>query len=406
MNIGRAILAWCGAAALAGAACAQGEWVLIGRDLEERRVELTRVEREEIWFVEEGGRAGSVGIERVLALVHARPAAERPPRELPWITRQRELRSPDGGALEADAFEGVLELVNGQRWVGTLVSARGESVSWLVEDAVVLEAPLESVRGAAIHGPIDAARASWDGLDDRVLLRNGDVVDGFVALLGASVVVEGAGETPIGLVSGVLLANPPGAASGTIVRTERGSVLSVGGLTVTATGRVRAEVRAGADADGATGGGELVITTGQVRSIGFAPGAYTALASIAPAAVETPGGLSPEPVRVHPDAALGVGAIELRGPVRVEWRLERGAARFAARAVLPPAAWAWGDCEVVVRTDDGREVQRERLYADRPEAELRAALGGATALTIEIERGRGGAVQDRVVLERAMVSWR
>ncbi len=106
------------------------------------------------------------------------------------------------------------------------------------------------------------------------------------------------------------------------------------------------------------------------------------------------------------DPTLGVDSLELQGPVRVDWVLPRPAARFAATAALPPAMWAWGDCEVVVRTADGREVQRERLSADHPEAALRVPLGGQTGFSIEIEQGRAGAVQDRIVLERPLVTWR
>lgn len=404
MTAHKHIAAILGLLSLAPASLAQGEWVLVRRDLTEQHVELAGLDHGELTFLDSSGNTRSARVSDLLALVHSRPPAERPPRELPWITRQLEVfgQREQPHQSEPHPFEGVIERTDGQRWVGALVSPRGQSVTWLVEGSLLLDAPLDAIEAAAIHGPIDDARASWDGLTDRVALTNGDLVQGFVATLGPQVKVEtasaGAPELPIERVAGVLLANPPTHAEGTIVRTDAGSVIAVRGLVITPTGHVSAEA-------GSSGGG-LGITTTQLRSIDFAPDAYAGLASIKPLSVTTPDGDDPAPARTVPDDTLGVAGLDLQGPVRIAWELPRPAARFAARATLPPAMWAWGDCELVVRTGDGLEAFRQRLNADRPEADIRVPLGGQTSLSIEIESGRAGAVQDRLVLDRPIVTWR
>ena len=382
---------------------AQGDWLLIGRDLTERRVEITQLEAGTLLFVDEAGRSGNAAVADLLALINARPPAERPARELPWITRQLEVFGEPTAAPDAAPFVGELELADGQRWVGTRGSARAESLSWLVEDSLVLDASLDSLRAAAINAPIGDARASWGAVDDRLILTNGDIVDGFVASIGPTVRIEtpaGDTETPIDRVAGLLLANPATDPTGAIVHTQRGSIIAVTSLAITATGHCSAEV------NGESLVGGLGIRTSELRAVDLAPGDYIGLAGRPPHAVTAPGGTSPTAPRTVTDPTLGVDSLELQGPVRVDWVHHMPAARCAATAALPPAMWAWGDCEVVVRTADGREVQRERLSADHPEAALRVPLGGQTGFSIEIEQGRAGAVQDRIVLERPLVTWR
>ena len=77
-------------------AWSQGEWVLIDRDLRERRVELTQLRDSAVWFTDEAGRARSEPTAGLLAIIHERLPEERPPRELPWLTQQMEMFGQDG----------------------------------------------------------------------------------------------------------------------------------------------------------------------------------------------------------------------------------------------------------------------------------------------------------------------
>ncbi len=393
----------------AGVAGAQNAWRLIGRDLGEERVELTRLEGGVVSFVDASGRARERALSDLLAAVHELPPAERVPRELPWITRQLQRFSPGGGGEALEEMEGVsgfvgrLELVDGQVWVGTLLRADGQSLSWFVEDAVVMSVALDRVRAASLRGSIEAARVAWSGVDDRVVLGNGDVLDGFVDEIGSQVRVETGGRVvtvPTDRVAGVLLANPEVVAEGMVLRTVAGSRVAVGEVEVSLTGRVRAAVAR------EEGTAEVSFDGEEVLSLVVSPDGVGSLGSIEPAEISTRGELRGGfGLEVVPDEELGFDGFVLRGPVVVRWALPRAGRRFAVRATLPAAMWAWGDCEVVVLTGDGREAARERLWADRPSVEINVPLGGMAGMSIEIVSGESGPVQDRVVFSRPIVGW-
>jgi hypothetical protein len=109
----------------------------------------------------------------------------------------------------------------------------------------------------------------------------------------------------------------------------------------------------------------------------------------------------PEPTAMPDRTALGLSPVEFRGPVSATYVLPDGALWFSAEAKLPVLAREWGDCVLVVRDDD-RQVVSVRLNAERPTASIGVSLTGSV-LTIEITEGTAGPIQDRVVLERAMI---
>jgi len=400
------VISFLAAAGAAHASLAQGEWVLIDRDLREEHVELTQLSEGSVMFSDEEGRARTTPVSELLAVLHERPPEERAARELPWLTQQMEMFGPDGelGPEEAEAEEFVasLGLVNGERWIGSFAGASGASLAWTLGGTVRREAPLERVRAAAIHGPVEAE--GWEGIEDRVVLQNGDVVEGFVASIDTAVRIEtatGEVEVPLDRAAGVLLANPPVAPAGILVWLADGSVVEATTVEFALTGRV--SLGLGSDAPEAV----LPVGATDVLALLFDPGLITGLAVLEPSSISFP----PErlwgraPVAGAP-ARLGIADIDMAGPVSVVWELPRPAARLAAVATLPPAMWAWGDCELVVRAGDGTELLRERLRADRPSVEINVPLGGTRRLGIEVASGGGGPVQDRVILERPMVRWR
>ena len=79
-------------------------------------------------------------------------------------------------------------------------------------------------------------------------------------------------------------------------------------------------------------------------------------------------------------------------------------------AELPEDCRTWGDCVLVMTVGSGehpRELFRAGLNAANPRAEFNLALpksdGRSTALTVTVEAGAFGPIQDRVVLERAVL---
>jgi hypothetical protein len=382
----------------------QGEWILIDHDLHEHRVELNELREGAVTFTDEAGRSRSRAVDSLVAIIHERPPDERASRELPWLTQQMEMFGQDtqlAAEPEPEPFNAWLELSDGQRWMGSFASAWGETISWSLGGAVSLEAPLERVRAAAIHGPIELQ--TWEGVEDRVLMLNGDRVDGFIASIDESIRVESGGgaiEIPLDRAAGVLIANPRTEPDGTLAWLHDGSIIAATSVEISLNGRVVL----GLDAESADRTHQA--PTLDLLGLLFEPSAVAGLSTIAPASVTyPPERLWGSPPVAQPPGLLGLGAIDLVGPVRVVWDLPRPAARLATTATLPPAMWAWGDCEIAVLAEDGADVLRERLHADRPSVEINLPLGGARRVTIEVVSARGGPVQDRVVLGRPLVRW-
>lgn len=406
MTTPRPILALAVAGAAPAAALAQGEWVLIDRRLDRRHVELTQVREGAVTYTDESGRSREEPLENLLGILHERPADERPAREVPWLAQQMEMFRQDTGAApepEPEPFLGRLDLTDGQRWRGELIGGRGQALAWRLGEGQVLEAPLERVVAAEVSAPISLA--GWPRLDDRVMLLNGDTVEGFIAGVNGSLLVESGGnelEIPLSRVAGFALANPPEPPDGRMVWLHDGSVLAVSDIEITITGEAALGLR------GESAGAVYDAVAMDVLAILLDPGAISGLSTLGPTAVVyPPERLLPEPPVREGAGLLGAGDIDLVGPVRVEWEFPRPAVRLAATAILPPAMWAWGDCELVVRMgDEGTVVLRERLRAERPSIDLNLPLGGARRLTIEVLSGEGGPVQDRVVLVRPLVQWR
>ncbi|MFG0259819.1 MAG: hypothetical protein ACF8LK_05635, partial [Phycisphaerales bacterium JB041] len=220
------LVAAAGVAWTAGAARAQNSWRFVARDLTEHVGELTTLEGGVVSYIDEHGRSRRRPVTDFVAAVHELPPEERAPRELPWITRQLDRFSPgvrENELEDTKAFVGRLGLTDGQVWVGTPLSTSGQSVSWFVEDALVLSVGLERIVSAEIYGPLDPrTRADWQAVGDLGALRNGDALDGFIESIDEQVRVESGGDVltvPLDRVAGVLLANPSEPPDGMVVRT-------------------------------------------------------------------------------------------------------------------------------------------------------------------------------------------
>ena len=104
---------------------------------------------------------------------------------------------------------------------------------------------------------------------------------------------------------------------------------------------------------------------------------------------------------------LKLAAIEIPGPMRITWLLPEGSLRLGLEAELPEESRLWGHCNLVVSAAvDGRESElaRRTLSQDTPTTDLSIEVpDGAESLSIAVEPGRYGPIQDRVVLNRAML---
>jgi hypothetical protein len=382
-------LAWnaCGAlaavAAVTAAAGASGNFMLVRRD---HPVEMVTV--------------AEIGAHR---LVHRAGATG-------WVTVPRDecvaLLDPD--AILAPGMRGWLRLADGQRFPGQALSGSrpDEGVlvwiqsSWLGRMEVPLDR-IESVTfvgGAALPAPGDA---------DTLRLANGDCLEGLVTALGDPITVEvfdgeGAGprtvELPLDRVVGVRMVTPPRRPEGRRLWLVDGTVVDVGEVMLGDDGFFRLEGLP-LVAEEEVGRIEMEAVAGvQFDARGLVP-----FAAIAPVRVEGPPTryTVPAPSVVDEFAPLGLGRVEFRGPVSVQYLLPPGSSYLSAEAALPVQARSWGDCELVIREDD-EQIFTARLNAERPAASIGVGLNGSQ-LTVEITEGAGGPVQDQVVLLRAMV---
>jgi hypothetical protein len=341
---------------------------------------------------EDLGPEATMPIADVLAMVQGRDG------ELARVARQPILRRT----------RGMVELRTGERIPGLLGAtppSDPERFSWIQTPLGDLELALEDVAEIIFLMENDPGPIELDD-GDRVVLANGDRLDGFLDSVGIRIgVIRGEGaeeeliEVPVDRVAGIRLvadAARPGErrvwlADGTVVDVDRVRVDGADG---------------GVFVDGRKLGAELLpLNLDDVAAVLFDTRRLRPLSSIELERIEPLGSryhVEP-PTDQQPLAAAGLGVIELRGPMAATWIMPDGAGRFAATAVLPAVARTWGDLELVVL--DGREERfRVRIDGTNPVAEIDVPLSAVERrLTLRLEAGRYGPIMDRIELRLARV---
>jgi hypothetical protein len=357
-----------------------GEFLLIDRALQVTPVHVAEINRREIIVLTDAGIHETIPHDRCIALLRTEP-----------------------GAVEMSA--GVLLLNDGQRLPGQLSAStpsQPNTMTWIHPWLAPINVPLDRVRALRLagHELIPEPRAA-----DVVLMENGDRIEGFVTAIGEVIAVEvdidGRPQTvrvPFERVASLALVTPDRQPTGTRVWFAGATVLDVQELSVGDDGYIRyIAALTGRSAD------PISVRLPAIEAILFEAEAMRPLADVAPAQIDAtvPRFFVPEPRVLDEQAALGLNRIEYRGPMLVRYPLPRGVVRFAAEAVLPANAREWGDFELIVRDDD-RTVFRARLNASRASVPINVELRGSE-LTIEIAEGARGPIQDRLVLERAIL---
>ncbi len=303
---------------------------------------------------------------------------------------------------------GLLHLRDGRRIPGELAEAPAASpdaVAWVRTPVGDMDVPLEDIRllvPSLLEDP-----GAFDLVDgDRVVLTNGDRLDGFVdAITDRLSVLVGEGvderrvEVPLDRVAAVRLV-----ASEAEPGTKRAWFSD--GLVIDA-----ASIRAGeieddprsldVELDGRTVlGDRLPIGLSDLTAVVLDTRRIRGLAELELDRIDAVGPrhhLEPPQV-LEPMAAAGLGTLELRGPLSATWIVPEGASGFTAIASMPEVARQWGDLELVVL--DGRQERlRSTINAMHPEIVIDVPLSAAERrLTIRLEPGRYGPVMDRVRL--------
>jgi hypothetical protein len=447
---GFAALAALGLAAVFGPlARADAPMVLINRSLTERPVRLIGLDAQSIIIADATGRPLRLEPEGLLAIVAADPRPE--PADLgapetdagsvdPEDVPVPGLPAESPSAADDDEVW-AMTLTDGQRVLGRpLAVPRGDEAMLVFDTLRFGPVTVDLERIAALErsgwGPASADNAAVDA--DVVVLTNGDQLRGFVVAIADPVAIETEdgtfAEISLDRISGVTLANPTEPTAATRVTLRTGEVIAVRPAPSSpGTPRCLALLPALAHA-GAHHAGDgpsrhasssaddfltrLCIDAAEVRSLTLPGERVIALAAIEPIGiVPGPGrrrtdGLTPEPAHL----ARLVPSIALPGPMRVEWTLPPDAGSLAFDARLgattdapsaPPGPWADAVLRVSVSTPAGAIILAEhRLDAGSPDARVAVslpAIGERRTLTIQLDPGARGPVQDRVLLVRPML---
>jgi len=378
------------ALALPSTVGAAEDFLVFLRDGSVREVSVIEFDAQRIRY-DDLGPQRELPMDEVLAMVQGRGGTLARVARQPIVRRTR----------------GMVEMRSGERIPGLLGASPPEDperFSWIRTPLGDLEIALEDVSRITFTmaddpGPIELA----DG--DRVVLANGDRLDGFLDSVGPRIgVIRGTGpdeeliEIPVERVAAVRLVageEPPGRTRAWL---SDGTVLDVAAIRVgESEGLVIDDQRVGAEL--------LPLDLDDLAAVVFDTRGLRPLSTLELDRVDAIGlryRVQP-PMPLNPAAAAGLGTIELRGPMEATWVMPEGARRFAATAVLPEVARTWGDLELVVL--DGREERlRTRMDALNPVMRIDVPISAAERrLTVRLEAGRYGPVMDWIELRLARV---
>lgn len=376
---------------------AGSEYELLRADLTRTRITLRSLTATELVARDSKGSAMRLPLSDVVALLPIDQAMGVSVEQLGTVRTTRD-RSEQGWLVLRDGqtLPGVID--------DSMVSTNTDALPWRTTRFGSLAFSLEDV---SLVRFVDAAQASQlrNQRDDMVLLTNADRLTGFVSLTtNAALSVEtGPGKqvtTPLARVAAIAFANPAQDREGSWLWLADGTAMRVSSVSLSDSREVTLTLASAARDTSYTVSAEqmLALTPAHERVTGLAAlGAPTFTASSSRRWTSAPiiGSADQSP--------LGAAQIELPGPMSATWQLPAGTSRFASDVELPESCRVWGDCSVVLAID-GKELSRVRLTSQQPAASLAAAIpANAQTLTLTLDAGERGSVEDRVVLSRAML---
>ncbi|MFK7959243.1 MAG: hypothetical protein AB8G96_01855 [Phycisphaerales bacterium] len=381
--------------ACSGVASAREEFVLLLRDGSVKAVSVLEM-RDGMIIHDFAGRPESVPIADVLAAVQWRSGSRQSPMIRPILRREL----------------GLLRMRDGQHFPGTVAREPSEDpdvLSWVHPQLGRQNLPIEDIASVLFRVAEAPGEIELSG-GDRVVLRNGDRLDGFIMSIGAEVVVQqedASGDVrdvnvPLRRVAGLRLVADAAEPGDRRMWFDEGTVLDIDDLTAPAASSISVS-RPGSGTPITLEGIDLE----DVAAIVFDMDALVPLAALPVERIEPLDGRyrAEAPQLLQPRVAAQLGAVTLTGPASVTWTLPEPNGRFLADVTIPEGARDWADLEFVVL--DGREERmRVRLNRANPSAPIDVRMASSDRrLTIRLETGRHGAVQDRVELTLARVQY-
>ncbi len=302
--------------------------------------------------------------------------------------------------------DGVMQLIDGQRIVGSLSMPGGEAM-WISEWLPPARVLLESVRAIAFEGPLPPAAS----MSDVLRLRNGDQLEGVAASIEGGVLAfeTGSGEArtvvqvPIDAIRSLSLVSPmvqPRRA----VRTwlDDGSVVDAASVAWSQDGRGRWE----ASLNDAEGRRLTRIRRSRVLAQSGGMGWVRSIAAWTPEVGEPTGAEGMRYAVAAPRTMPGTWALDapsvvVDGPVRLTYPPAAPGSILVASARRPVSALGSGSFELRIRCGD-TEVFRRRFLPGDERHEIRATLVEAPVV-VELLPDDGKVVGDSVILERGVV---
>ncbi len=368
------------------------------------------------------------------------------------------LESRGGSAGRNEARRGVagelsrvaVELVDRQRYTGVLLSAapvgekspseaggRADAAGRGAEPSVrirsgsfgELKFSLDDIVRVEIldsrpAAPMLAPASRPDSTNDRVVLANGDVLEGFVEEIGAEVSVAPVGSSgdaagkatrvPTDRCRSIEIANPQRPLAGAVAWLAGGDA----GLQVVRVKEFSIGTSGEASVRPDLAGVQAASSIASDSIVGIAPDAskFLPLGDLgAPRFTPLAGRRWSQPPQVGSEGGspLGLRDITLPGAMAVEWDVPEEVSAISGSVVLPASARLWGDCTVLVEAVWGggapAVLWTGRLNGDHPRSDVSAGMArpeaarGGAVLRVSVQPGPRGAIQDRVVLEGFML---
>lgn len=403
-------------------------FLLVDRELNVRAVNVIELNPAAVLFDDAAGQREALPLDDVLLLMRdpsiGPPSADAA--QSPAAAGPRDENDGDGdddstahsAAAGAPPPAGLLVLADGRRLPGDydhrlMDDAPPDHIRWRHPWLGVLDVPLEQIASIAF---IASAAPPAPAAGDVIRLENGDALTGFILEINSAIGFEledgGRIDIPIHRVESLSLVNPPAVPNGMRLWFDDGTVIGArsarfGDDRVLRIDGPLLSPMAGSDESPS----DLKrLELAHLRAIELRPAALVGLAELDDPTVERiePRYVLPKPQRLSSDSPAGLDAVAISGPIKATWTLPRGAqgseaaaSRFAARAVLPESARAYGCVELIIAVD-GDEVFRARIDGEHPVREINVPLAGRT-LSITLASAGDGPVQDVIHLQRPMI---
>ncbi len=376
--------------ALSGIAQAGSDWYICNTNLELSRISSPRIESDTVFFLGSSGFESRRSVDDVFFIL---PSFKPEPRE--------SIQSSGSGS---PIWLTTTDLQRAPVHISDSDDPDTLSLSWM-DDLAIRSIDLEMVRllTSAPETLFNLAAIQ----DDYILLNNGDEITGFIESIGSTVVIDtdaGTRSFPLEQSQLIQLANDTRPAPGTYLHLDAHTRLRATELNVSIE----------------EFGSAIITSLGSDGLIEIAPDRFggidivhdqlrlVPLTDLHISSIQPTGNRSWTPTPTPPNTASmipgsGLIDLDLRAPVRIEFDLAPGTTRFACTAEL--VVGPWSDCTLIIEAGQthSQMIVIEDLHLNTAQSTAIVLVDlpkDATVLSIRVEPGANGPIQDHVILRQ------